>query len=73
MLFLTAAMILTLFIGFLAGKEYDRGVRKARYNRRLRRERAEQMRKEAEANRIRQEEKAKFDFIYGVQMSAPRR
>ena len=73
MLFLTAAMILTLFIGFLAGKEYDRSIKRANYNRKLRRERAEQMRKEAEDRRIRQEEKAKFDFIYGVQMSAPRR
>lgn len=66
MAFLTAALLLTAVAGFLAGKEYDRSIKRINYNRKLRRERAEQMRKEEALQRMLTEEQRKAEFIYGV-------
>lgn len=71
MAFLTAALMLTAVAGFLAGKEYDRSIKRINYNRKLRRERAEKMRREEELQRIADEERRKNRFIYGVQWGAP--
>lgn len=72
MAFLTAALMLTAVAGFLAGKEYDRSIKRINYNRKLRRERAEEMRREEELQRIADEERRKNQFIYGVEWGAPR-
>jgi len=69
---LTAAFMLTAVAGFLAGKEYDRSIKRINYNRKLRRERAENMRREEELHRIADEERRKNRFIYGVEWGAPR-
>lgn len=69
---LTAAFLLTAVAGFLAGKEYDRSIKRINYNRKLRRERAEMMRHEEELHRIADEERRKNRFIYGVEWGAPR-
>lgn len=68
---LVGAFMLTLVIGFLAGKEYDRLVRRANYNRRLRRERAEEIRREKHFRRQAETDKKKFDYMYAVQWDAP--
>lgn len=76
MLIMTSALIMTAatgFLGFLAGREYDRYIKRLNYNRRLRRERAERLRMEKELNRRADEEKAKSDYMFEVQFNGPRR
>lgn len=64
---LTAALLLTAVAGFLAGKEYDRSIKRINYNRKLRREKAEKMRREEALQRKLDEERRKNEFMYGVQ------
>ena len=67
MAFLTAALMLTAVAGFLAGKEYDRSIKRINYNRKLRREKIEKMRKAEAMQRKLDEERRKNEFMYGVQ------
>ena len=71
MMVLFAVLVLTGTAGFLAGKEYDRLVRRANYNKRLRRERAEEIRREEHFRRQAERDRKKFDFVYKVQWDAP--
>lgn len=71
MMVLFAVLVLTGAAGFLAGKEYDRMMKRANYNRRLRRERAEQIRREEHFRRQAETDKKKFDYMYAVQWDAP--
>ena len=64
---LTAALLLTAVAGFLAGKEYDRSIKRINYNRKLRREKIEKMRKAEAMQRKLDEERRKNEFMYGVQ------
>ncbi len=64
---LTAALMLTAVAGFLAGREYDRSIKRINYNRKLRREKIEKMRKAEAMQRRLDEERRKNEFMYGVQ------
>lgn len=64
---LTAVLMLTAVVGFLAGKEYDRSIKRINYNRKLRREKIEKMRKAEAMQRKLDEERRKNEFMYGVQ------
>lgn len=67
MVVLALAMVLTLVLGFLAGREYDRSIKRINYNRKLRREKIEKMRKAEAMQRRLDEERRKNEFMYGVQ------
>lgn len=71
MAIMTAALMLTAVAGFLAGKEYDRSIKRINYNRRLRREKAQEEMKNARIQRQLETERKKNSFVYSVYYNAP--
>lgn len=72
MIVLTIAMMLTAVVGFLAGREYDRSIKRINENRRRRREEQRRMADEARANALKDLQEKKDKFIYGVYYDCPR-
>ena len=67
---LTVAMMLTTVVGFLAGREYDRGIKRINENRRLRRAKEEKARNDARIRQEQETERQKNEFIYSVYYGA---
>ena len=65
------AMIGTLAIGFMAGREYDRGIKRVKANQRRRQEEILRKRRAAQFERQAAEDKRKFDYMYSIQFDGP--
>ena len=68
---LVLAMIGTLAIGFMAGREYDRGIKRVKANQRRRREEAEKKRADALQRRMAAENARKNDYMFNVTWNCP--
>lgn len=69
---LILAMIGTLALGFMAGREYDRGIKRVKANQRRRREEAERRRADALQRKRAAEDARKNEYMYSIQFDGPK-